>query len=216
MSSALTAATPLNVVEEAPGTTPRTSHLTAVGATELAVGPATTLPATDIRQAAHLGQVALGPREEFAPSENSGVLVGRSNVFDFRDARRSRSGDDEHLRLLGDIKRMTRTIGSALIEAELGIRPFWQLGSWLEFELFHKLKARVYHCAREKHMAARRGEDASRKVPSVTTIGVRAAMRPSGDWESSMTIRVGERARAIAMRLQRHRDRWRVIALEVG
>ena len=191
-------------------------HLQSVEHSRLAVDPVPTLSATNIRQAALLDQVALDPRKEYAPAELLSQAAGSSNVFLLqpRGVRNTMSPSDA--RLHADIKNLTKRIGSAFIEAELGIRPFAQLASWLELDLFHKLKARVHYLAAQRHLAARSGEEASRKLPSVVPVGVRAAMRPSGDWESSMTIRVGDRARALAMRLQTHRNRWRVIAFEVG
>ena len=191
-------------------------HLQPVSPSDLAVETVLTLTTTNIRQAARLEQVALDPRDEFEPPEHSVSHANPSNVFSLRRPRSANPTSPRQAQLCSDIKIMTQRVGSALIEAELGIRPFAQLGSWLELELFHKLKARVQHLARESHLAARSGEESSRKIPSITPVGVRAAMRPSGEWESSMTIRVGNRARAMAMRLQLHRHRWRVIALEVG
>lgn len=216
MSSALSASQHPDTSQRAPRTEPHGRHLRSVSEVGLVIDPISTIPATDIRQAAHLDQAALDPREEFAPSEELGMQPGQSHVFNFRKTVRQDHLDYRHEMLLADIKKMTQTIGAAFIEAELGIRPFTQLRSWIELELFHKLQARVHHSAFGKYLAARRGEAASRKVPSIVPIGVRAAMQTNGEWESSMTVRVGERARAIAMRLQLHRDRWRVIAFEVG
>lgn len=195
---------------------PIQQHLQPVESPGLAVRSVPTLAATNIRQAARLEQVAIDPKEEFELSNRPGVQVGQSNVFELRRPKRTAPPAPQEAQLVSDIKAMTQCIGAAFIEAELGIRPFAQLSSWLELELFHKLKTRVHHLANERHLAARSGEEASRKIPSILPIGVRAAMRPSGEWESSLTIRVGKRARAIAMRLQLHRKRWRVIALEVG
>lgn len=215
MYSAVSASTRPDHPADTQGTASQRRHLQAVDTTQLQISSAATLPATNLRQAARPNHVALDPREEFAPAQQRGAQFDRSNVFTFRSAAPPRPVDPQHAILLAEIKKLTQAVGSAFIEAELGIRSFGQLSSWLEFDLFHKLKARVYHSAHAKRIAARRGE-ASRAVPAVKTIGVRAAMHRNGEWESSMTIRVGERARAIAMRIQLHRDRWRVIALEVG
>src|SRR5699024_8817051 len=111
------------------------------------------------------------------------------------------------------IIKMTQTIGAAFVESELGLRPFRHLGYWLDWELIHKLRALVECTASVDYLAIRSGIS---KVPSIIPIGVRAALQTNGDWETSMTIRVGQRARAIAMRLQLHRERWRVTAFEIG
>lgn len=216
MSTALSASIHPDTPQGATDATAQNRHLRSVDRAELNIDTVPQLSVTDVRQAARINQVALDPREEFAPSQDPRIRVGHSNVFNFRGTQRQRPVDRRYTMQLADIKKMTRTVGSAFIEAELGIRPFAQLSSWIELELFHKLRARVVQSASGKHLAARRGEEASRKVPSITPIGVRASMHSNGEWESSMTIRVGERARAIAMRLQLHRDRWRVIAFEVG
>lgn len=215
MFSALPASTQPDHPRDTPAASNQRRHLQAVDTTQLQIGSAASLPASALRQVARHNHVALDPREEFAPARDQGALIDRSNVFTFRSTEPSRPVDPHHARLMAEIKKLTQAVGSAFIEAELGIRSFGQLNSWIEFDLFHKLKARVYHSANAKRIAARRGE-ASRAVPAVKTIGVRAAMHRNGEWESSMTIRVGERARAIAMRIQLHRHRWRVIALEVG
>ena len=198
------------------GTEAQERHLRPLPAAELRIGNVPRFSSTDVRQAGRIDQVLLDPRDEYAPSPDPQMQVGYSNVFHLRGTQRQSPVDRRYTMQLADIKKMTRTVGSAFIEAELGIRPFAQLSSWIELELFQKLRARVVHSAAGKHLAARRGEENSRKVPSITPIGVRASMQINGEWESSMTIRVGERARAIAMRLQLHRDRWRVIAFEVG
>lgn len=198
--------------------TPKTEsrHLQPRSPSELAIEPVSTLATSNIRQAARLEQIALDPKEEYEPSHEARNQAHPSNVFAFRRTRQAAPITPDQAQLHADIKTLTKRVGSAFIEAELGLRPFAQLASWLELELFHKLKARVHHIARKRHDAARNGEEASRKIPSIAPVGVRAAMQPSGEWESSMTIRVGNRARALAMRLQLYRQRWRVVALEVG
>ena len=191
------------------------SQLYPVEEQHLNITPASSPLATDARQVARLDDVPKDPVDEYEPSK---YLTPRklSSVFPVHQHHPSPTTNRHYRRQLTSIKKMTQTIGAAFIEAELGIRPYMQLGSWMELELFHKLRARVEHSVNEKYLAARRGDEGSKKVPSIETLGVRASPQANGEWESSMTIRVGQRARAIAMRLQLHRDRWRVIAFEVG
>lgn len=216
MSSALSSSTHRVGTRKTTISTTPAGRLRSVDNPGLSITSAAALPTTDVRQAARIGQVARDPREEYAPSDDPRLQFGQSNVFRLRRVQGHKPAGQGHLRLMSDIKKMTQAIGSAFIEAELGIRPFAQLASWLEHELFHKLKPRVHYQAQGNHAAARRGERTARKLPVITPIGVRASVRHNGEWESSITIRVGDRARAIAMRLQLHRNRWRVIALEVG
>ena len=194
----------------------KASHLRPVPPQQpLQITPVSSLLATDIRQVARLDEVAKDPADEYEPAK---FLASKklTTVFPVRSSPAVQTLDRRHQQQRVTITKMTRTIGAAFIEAELGIRPYMQLSSWIELELFQKLRARVEHSVNEKYLAARLGDEASKKVPSIETLGVRAEPKANGDWESSMTIRVGERARAIAMRLQLHRDRWRVIAFEVG
>lgn len=172
---------------------------------------------TDVRHAANVSLSVAQPLEEYAPAESLRGGLVRSNVVDLQQKRAPKSIDNRHLLQIESMKNMTQTIGSAFVEAELGLRPFMQLSSWMELDLFHKLRPRVEHTANGKYLMAQRGggED-STKVPSITPIAVRAAVCQNGAWETSMTIKVGQRARAIAMRLELHRERWRVTAFEIG
>lgn len=190
-------------------------RLKPVGKHQLKVTPVTRFPVTDIRQVAHLEAIAKDPVDEYEPSRFVAPRIPHGG-YPRRQARTLQTYDRRYRQQLTAIKKLTQTIGAAFIEAELGIRPYMQLSAWMELELFHKLRIRVEHSVNEKYMAARRGEEGSKKIPSIETLGVRAESKSNGEWESSMTIRVGQRARAIAMRLQMHRDRWRVIAFEVG
>ena len=196
-------------------TTSPGSRLRPVPQQQVQVTPVSSLSGTDVRQVARLDEIPMDPVDEYEPSR---FIKPRhlTSVFPPRKPPTSEKSERRYHQQLASIKKMTQTIGAAFIEAELGIRPYMQLSSWMELELFHKLRARVEHSVNEKYLAARRGDEGSKKVPSIETLGVRASLVANGDWESSMTIRVGQRARAIAMRLQLHRDRWRVIAFEVG
>ncbi|GAA4112525.1 Rv3235 family protein [Enteractinococcus coprophilus] len=196
-------------------TRPAPSHLHALSEQQLQITPVSTLRATNARLVARLDDVPRDPVDEYEPSK-SAEPRRLTRAFSARTTTSSPIADRRYRQQLASIKKMTQTIGAAFIEAELGIRPYMQLSAWIELELFHKLRARVEHSVNEKYLAARRGDEGSKKVPSIETLGVRASPKANGEWESSMTIRVGQRARAIAMRLQLHRNRWRVIAFEVG
>lgn len=181
----------------------------------LRVAPAAGSLATDIHPVGKLRVVLQDPVEEYEPAPDA--TVGRlAPIYAVQPRTVNPAVQRRYRQEQAAMKLMTQTIGSAFIEAELGLRPFMQLSSWLEVGLFQKLRNRVEHRVNDKYLAVRRGDDDSKKIPAIQPVGVRAAQQSNGDWETSMTIRVGERARAIAMRLQLHRERWRVIALEVG
>lgn len=156
------------------------------------------------------------PADEYAPERVPNIRVAHSNIVYLRKHGDQDAAERRHLEQRDAIKKMTQTIGAAFVEAELGLRSFVQLSSWMELELFQKLRARVERTVNGNYLAAQRHERGGMKVPTITPIGVRASVRENGDWESSMTIRVGQRARAIAMRLQLHRERWKVTAFEIG
>ncbi len=198
-----------------PSAVPSPSHLRPVPQQQLHITPVSGLLATDVRQVARLGEAPMDPVDEYEPSK---FLKPKklTNVFPLRKTPSSQTTDRRYRQQLASIKKMTQTIGAAFIEAELGIRPYMQLSSWMELELFQKVRGRLEHSINEKYLATRRGDEGSKKVPSIETLGVRASPKANGEWEASITIRVGQRARAIAMRLQLHRDRWRVIAFEAG
>lgn len=155
------------------------------------------------------------PAEEFAPTRVPRTSGSPADIAYLPGSHAHGVADEHHVRQLESIKNMTQTIGAAFVEAELGLRPIFQLSSWMEMELFQKLRTRVERTVSGNYLATKCGEK-NRKVPSITPIGVRAAQCENGDWETSMTIRVGQRARAIAMRLRLHRERWKVAAFEIG
>lgn len=191
-------------------------HLQSVADDQLTIDLLQKPLATEIRQAARIAQTVADPTEEFQPAKYLHLRGSQSNVVRLQHNRTNPIEDRRHRQQLASIKKMTQTIGAAFIEAELGIRPVMQLSSWVELELFQKLRTRVEHSVNGKYLAVRRGAEGSKKIPAIVPIGVRAAVQANGDWETSMTIRVGQRSRAVAMRLQLHRHRWRVIAFEIG
>lgn len=191
---------------------PGEPQLKAVGQPGVQVRAASQLPATTITPVGASPQPLRSPVEQFQPATNVALFPTAFVVQRRRDLDR----DPFHLQQVEAMKNMTRTIGTAFMEAEIGLRPFMQLSSWLDLELFQKLRHRVERSVNGKYLALQRGEQGSKKVPAIVPLGVRAVRQANGDWETSITIRVGDRARAIAMRLALHRDRWRAIALEVG
>lgn len=191
-------------------------HLEPVEDQQLTIRRLPSINPSSVQVPAGLGRSLQDPSEEFAPKQPVRVSIAQSNVVYLGRDKQHEVEDRRHQLQLEAIQKMTQTIGSAFVEAELGVRPFMQLSSWMELELFQKLRARVERTVNGKYLAAVTHGNNENTVPSIIPIGVRAAVRDNGEWETSMTIRVGQRARAIAMRLQLHRERWRVIAFEIG
>lgn len=106
------------------------------------------------------------------------------------------------------IRSLARIVALACVEAELGLRPARQLSAWLDLPTYGKM--------------ARRAELASRIRPSRGATGAPRALGsrccPAGDgiYEASATVQLPDRVRAMALRIERHRSRWKVTALELG
>lgn len=191
-------------------------HLRSVAQETLTITPVPRPVLRAIYQEPKIASSLTAPADEYAPQRVPLGSSTQSNIVSLRKHRAPEVGDRWHLEQREAIKKMTQTIGSAFVEAELGLRPFTQLSTWIELELFQKLRARVERTVNGNYLAARCNERGATKVPGITPIGVRAEVRENGDWETSMTIRVGQRARAIAMRLCLQRERWKVTAFEIG
>lgn len=191
-------------------------HLRSVAEETLAINPVPRPALRATYQEPKITSSLTDPADEYAPQRAPLGPRTQSNIVSLRKHRAPEVVDRRYLEQREAIKKMTQTIGSAFVEAELGLRPFMQLSSWIELELFQKLRARVERTVNGNYLVARCNELGDTKVPSIIPIGVRAEVRENGDWETSMTIRVGQRARAIAMRLCLQRERWKVTAFEIG
>lgn len=187
-------------------------HLQSVDQPAFQVRVVSPQPATKVTPVGSVPVPLRSPVDQFQPASNVTLFPTAAVI----QRRRELEQDPFHVQQVEAMKNMTRSIGTAFMEAEIGLRPFMQLSSWLELELFQKLRHRVERSVNGRYLAVRRGELGSKKVPSIVPLSVRAVRQANGDWEAAMTIRVGDRARAIAMRLSLHRDRWHAVALEVG
>lgn len=104
----------------------------------------------------------------------------------------------------------------ATLEALEGTRPVLQLQRWMELETWEKVAERT-----ELMAAARRGRGAAENqgTSSSRPVEVRnmrcARVRP-GVWEVAVVLSDELRTRACGLRLEAHRRRWRVVALELG
>ncbi|TLP73276.1 Rv3235 family protein [Nesterenkonia sphaerica] len=104
---------------------------------------------------------------------------------------------------------VARVVCQATAETLVGLRPVTQLRRWLEAEVYHKVQQRAAIMARHRAGLA--------VQPRTLHFRSERACQPRpGCWEVSVVFSDELRARACAMRLEAHRGRWRVVAMELG
>lgn len=107
------------------------------------------------------------------------------------------------------INAIARIVCQATMEALAGLRPVVQLQRWLE--------AQVYSKVRERVELTHEAQDLAPKAPRPLAFHqVRTVKVAQGVWECSVVFGDEHRVRACALRLEAHRRRWRVVALELG
>lgn len=120
---------------------------------------------------------------------------------------------------------ISRIVCQVTTEVLQGVRPATQLQRWLDLEVQQKVTERAALLAQTRRTALRR--TASRKNRNVATATVprpqpltfghlRAERVTRGAWEVAVVFSDGKRVRACALRLEAHRRRWRVVAMELG
>lgn len=113
------------------------------------------------------------------------------------------------------IVAISRIVCQATMESLSGARPVKQMQHWLEACVYQKV------CERAELMARRRTDGPDEQAPAPTPRPleirqVRADHVEGGIWEASVIFTEDARTRACAMRVEAHRGRWRVVALEMG
>ncbi|RJN31820.1 Rv3235 family protein [Nesterenkonia natronophila] len=104
---------------------------------------------------------------------------------------------------------VARVVCQATAETLLGLRPVSQLRRWLDAEVYHKVQQRSAIMARHRQ--------GSTVHPRPLIFRSERACQPRpGCWEVTVVFSDELRTRACAMRLQAHRGRWRVVAMELG
>ncbi|MGM7668855.1 Rv3235 family protein [Microbacterium sp. A93] len=108
------------------------------------------------------------------------------------------------------VRALARIVALACVEAELGLRPARQLSRWLDLPTYGKM-------VRRSELAQRiRLAGPGHAVTAPTALGARVCPAGDGVYEASATIQMPDRAKAMALRLEQHRGRWKVTALELG
>ncbi|MCI2237896.1 Rv3235 family protein [Paenibacillus sp. TRM 82003] len=95
-----------------------------------------------------------------------------------------------------------------LLEVLSGHRPPQQLLRWSAADVYADVQRRAVLSARLRGTAT--------PGPRPQVLRVLPCPVGSGAVEVGAVVRAGDRVRALALRLERRHDRWRVTALEVG
>jgi hypothetical protein len=106
-----------------------------------------------------------------------------------------------------EVRAWAARLAQAVVEAVGGQRPVSQLVRWTAPTVYRDLERRV--------QLVRRASDGTRSVrPQVRSVHI---CRPTPvTAEVSVHVRHAARSRALAMRMERHGDRWQCTALEFG
>ena len=105
---------------------------------------------------------------------------------------------------------LLRNLSRSVFEAMAGVREVEQMARWIAPDVYSVLLTRVQHAAR-----ARRIRGKSIRRPKIeTTTCLWQSPRP-GVVEATVLVDLGQRVRAVAIRLEAFRGRWRAEKLHV-
>lgn len=104
---------------------------------------------------------------------------------------------------------IAQMVCQATVEALAGMRPVQQLSRWLEAEVHRKVRIRTGIMARQR--TAELVQHTPLNFRHIRTSRITATV-----WEVSVVFSDQQRTRACALRLQAHRGKWRVTAMELG
>lgn len=159
--------------------------------------------------------------DENMDGDNGPVASADDAVADSADVEPSAAVDPsaartELAREAERVHRLVQSIGLAVVEVLDGIRPVQQLARWLDPEAYDKLAIRT-ELIREGREHQDCPSDTVRQIhhhPAVRTVRVCRAV--AGIYEASAVIAERYRARAIALRIERRGENWRISVLELG
>jgi hypothetical protein len=117
---------------------------------------------------------------------------------------------EEETALQREVRMWAARFAQATVEVIGGDRPLAQLLRWTDVLVYQELDRRVRILARTAPAQQRR-RTVRAQVRSVHVFQPRPTIA-----EVSVHVRHGHRSRAIAARLERHRDRWTCVALQLG
>lgn len=105
---------------------------------------------------------------------------------------------------------LLRNLGRSVFEAMAGVREVEQMARWITPDVYSGLLARVQHAAR-----ARRIRGKSVRRPMIETKACLWQSPRAGVVEATVLVDLGTRVRAVAIRLEAFRGRWRAERLHV-
>ncbi|MDR8018105.1 Rv3235 family protein [Nesterenkonia aerolata] len=165
------------------------------------------------------------PPEEPAQAQTPGAGASTADPGSGADGRRptALASQREEQR---QIMAISRIVCQATLEALAGQRPAGQLQRWLEPSVWAKVAERAellrhLHTTPPHHPASLPQTSPQPAVPrpappAQAVRRLRTAHIAPGSWEVSVVLDDGARTRACALRLQAHRGRWQVCAMELG
>ncbi|MFC7580179.1 Rv3235 family protein [Schaalia naturae] len=112
---------------------------------------------------------------------------------------------------LPDPRQWASGLAQGVMEILQGLRPLTQLRRWVVPALYEELEA-----ARGRAAPATGSGPPTRVAPACRAQSAHAWPVREGVVEVCVTVRVGARTRAVAMRLEDFRGRWLATALDVG
>ncbi|MDS2171202.1 Rv3235 family protein [Nesterenkonia sp. CL21] len=113
------------------------------------------------------------------------------------------------------VTAVARLVCQATMETLAGQRPVQQLERWLDPGVFDKVRERAELLAHARRVDAADDAVAAARGP-LSLKRLRCCGVSRGVWEVAVVFAGESRTRACAMRLEAHRGRWRVVALELG
>ncbi|MGO1545365.1 MAG: Rv3235 family protein [Gulosibacter sp.] len=107
-------------------------------------------------------------------------------------------------------EQLLRNLGRSVFEAMAGVREVEQMARWIAPDVYSGILARAQHAAR-----ARRVRGRSMRRPMIETRSCHWQSPRPGVVEATVLIDLGTRVRAVAIRLEVFRGRWRAERLNV-
>ena len=133
----------------------------------------------------------------------------RLRVVGHELAARSSRGATEHGTARPDVARWAAMVVQAAVEVMAGDRPLTQMARWTTTEVYEQLQWR------RRSTTSRPPADAT--VLRRAVVSSVHVCQPDDDVaEACATVRVGDRASAVALRLEADRDAWRCTAIALG
>ena len=155
-----------------------------------------------VSETGHSARSAPLPRATGAPRRRPRAERPDAPTLSLRARQEQRAEQERSARTLAAV------IALACVEAEAGRRPLRDLATWLDLPVYDKV-------ARRLALLERTGASV-RLTTSPRPLGARVHRLSPDRLEACATITCDERARAIAMRLERRLSRWKVTQIEIG